>query len=86
MDGRWGGKHLLGEATQLPLDRSMLFIASVLCAWGVTLHDDDVVLFGSDEAARETSTLAPDELACCPYRNCSKHHRYDTLARPDWHP
>jgi xylose isomerase len=50
----WQARDTFGDATRAPLDPvdSVTHLAE-LGAWGVTFHDDDLVPFGSDEAARE---------------------------------
>ena len=50
----WQGRDPFGEATRPPLDpvRAVHKLAEI-GAWGVSFHDDDLVPFGSDEAARE---------------------------------
>jgi xylose isomerase len=52
----WGGKDLFGDATRPPLDPvDAVRRLAPLGAWGVTLHDDDLVPFGSDDVAREAA-------------------------------
>jgi xylose isomerase len=52
----WGGKDLFGDATRPPMDPvDAVQHLTALGAWGVTFHDDDLVPFGSDDAAREAA-------------------------------
>ena len=49
----WLGRDPFGEATRAPLDPvDAVHHLSDLGAYGVTFHDDDLVAFGTDDAAR----------------------------------
>jgi xylose isomerase len=50
----WQARDPFGDATRPPLDpvESVHRLAE-LGAWGVTFHDDDLIPFGSDDAARD---------------------------------
>jgi xylose isomerase len=50
----WQGRDPFGEATRAPLD-PVVSVENLarLGAYGVTFHDDDLIPFGSDDAARE---------------------------------
>ena len=50
----WTAQDQFGSASRAPLDPvDAVHKLAELGAWGVTFHDDDVVPFGSDKAARE---------------------------------
>jgi len=52
----WQGRDPFGDATRAPLDPvESVHRLSELGAWGVTFHDDDLIPFGSDAAAREAA-------------------------------
>jgi len=52
----WQGRDPFGDATRAPLDPVYaVHRLAELGAWGVTFHDDDLIPFGSDEAAREAT-------------------------------
>ncbi|MDQ1702805.1 MAG: xylose isomerase [Frankiaceae bacterium] len=52
----WAGKDPFGDPTRAPLD-PVVSVENLarLGAYGVTFHDDDLIPFGSDDAARETA-------------------------------
>jgi xylose isomerase len=51
----WQARDPFGDPTRAPLDPvEAIDRLADLGAWGVTFHDDDVVPFGSDDAARTT--------------------------------
>ena len=50
----WTGQDVFGGPSREPLEpERYVETLAELGAWGVTLHDDDVVPFGSDDATRE---------------------------------
>ncbi|HUB69745.1 MAG TPA: xylose isomerase [Acidimicrobiales bacterium] len=52
----WQGRDPFGDATRPPLDPVVsVHRLAELGAWGVTFHDDDLIAFGSDDAAREAA-------------------------------
>ena len=54
----WQGRDPFGDATRAPLDPNVTVEnLARLGAWGVTLHDDDLIPFGSDDSTREKVLL-----------------------------
>ena len=52
----WQGRDPFGDATRAPLDPVVAVQRlAEIGAWGVTLHDDDLIAFGSTDAEREAS-------------------------------
>lgn len=51
----WSGQDPFGSATRAPLDPvEAVHKLAELGAWGVTLHDDDLIPFGSDAKTRDS--------------------------------
>ena len=55
----WQARDPFGDATREPLDPiEAVHRLAELGAWGITFHDDDLIPFGSDDAAREGQIAA----------------------------